>query len=67
MNYVATIHRDSVARSIVEKALLPSEPWRSTYESATRDLAPLDYSLARPYTPVPALARMVGNSRRQRA
>ena len=67
MNYVATMHQHSIARSIVEKALLPSEPWRSTYESATRDLAPVDYRLARPYTPVPSLARMLSSSRRQRA
>jgi len=66
MDYLATVHQASAARSIVEKALLPSEPWRFTYESAARELAPIDYALARPYTPVPDVARVFNSHRRQR-
>ncbi len=66
MRQLAKIHESTVARSIVEKALLPTEPWRSTYEGATRELAPIDYHLARPLVPLLTRNRAFATAWRQR-
>ena len=50
---VARIHADHRATEIGERDLLPTEPWLTTYQRASREFELIDYALARPLTPDP--------------
>ncbi len=46
LRLLATVYATTEARAIDEKAFLPAEPWRTTYDAATREFEPIEYRLA---------------------
>ncbi len=48
LHSLATVHANSDASAINEQMFLPTQPWRATYQAATREYEPIEYRLVNP-------------------